>query len=64
MVGYVWFVEFMGEKFNFEILVLVFVFLIVDKLLKRVVERWEFEFGNWKVKEDCVKVKILFVFLE
>lgn len=50
VVGYVRFVEFMGEKFNFEILVLVFVFLIVDKLLKEVVEKWELEFNEEKVK--------------
>lgn len=50
VIGYVCFVEFMGEKFNFEILVFVFVFLIVDKLLKEVVEKWELEFNEEKVK--------------
>lgn len=54
----------MGEKFNSEALASVLVPLIVDKLPKRVVERWELELGNWKAKEDCVKVKTLFASLE
>ena len=36
--------------------------MIVDKLPKRVVEKWELKFGDHK--EDCVAVKTLFTFLE
>jgi len=36
--------------------------LIVDKLPKRVVEKWELETGEHK--EDCVAVKTLFTFVE
>ena len=64
VVGHVRSVESMGEKFNSETLAPVLVPLVVDKLPKRVVERWELELGNWKAKEDCVKVKTLFAFLE
>ncbi|XP_068671153.1 uncharacterized protein [Montipora foliosa] len=64
VVGHVRSVESMGGTFNTEILAPVLVPLIVDKLPKRVVERWELEFGKWKAKEDCVKVKKLFAFLE
>lgn len=54
----------MGEKFNAEAVATVLVPLIVDKLPKRVVERWELEPGDQKAKEDCVQVKTLFAFLE
>ena len=64
VVGHVRSVESMGGKFNTEILAPVLVPLIVDKLPKRVVERWELELGKWKAKEDCVKVKKLFAFVE
>ena len=62
VVGHVRSVESMGEKFRSETLVHVLVPLIVDKLPKRVVEKWELEIGD--LKEDYVKVKTLFAFLE
>ena len=52
----------MGEKFRSETLAPVLVPLIVDKLPKGVVEKWELEIGDHK--EDYVKVKTLFAFLE
>ena len=62
LVGHVRSVETMGEKFRSETLGPVLVPLIVDKLPKKVVEKWELEIGD--LKEDYVKVKILFAFLE
>ena len=52
----------MGEKFRSETLAPVLVPSIVDKLPKGVVERWELGIGDHK--EDYVKVKTLFAFLE
>ncbi|PFX12586.1 hypothetical protein AWC38_SpisGene23429 [Stylophora pistillata] len=52
------------EKFNSETFVPVLVPLIVDKLPKEVVERWELELSEEKAEQDCVKVKTLFAFLE
>ena len=63
VVGHVRSVESMGEKFNSETLAPVLVPLIVDKLPKKVIERWELELGDQKAKEDCVEVKTLFAFL-
>ncbi|XP_078357270.1 uncharacterized protein LOC144642154 [Oculina patagonica] len=57
-------VESMGEKFNSEKLAPVLVSLIVDKLPKEVVEKWELELNEEKTKQDCVEVKTLFAFLE
>ena len=62
VVGHVRSVESIGEKFRSETLAPVLVPLIVDKLPKKVVEKWELEIGDHK--EDYVKVKTLFVFLE
>ena len=62
VVGHVRSVESMGEKFRSETLAPVLVPLIVDKLPKKVVEKWELEIGDHK--EDYVKVKTLFAFLE
>ena len=62
VVGYVLSVESMGEKFRSETLAPVLEPLIVDKLPKGVVEKWELEIGDHK--EDYVKVKTLFAFLE
>ena len=62
VVGHVRSVESMGEKFRSETLAPVFVPLIDDKLPKRVVEKWELELGDHK--EEYVKVKTLFAFLE
>ena len=45
----------MSEKFSSETLAPVLVPLIVDKLPKRVVEKWELEIGDHK--EDYVIVK-------
>ena len=52
----------MGEKYNSEILAPVLVPLIVDKLPKKLVEKWELEIGD--KKEDCLPIKTLFSFLE
>ena len=38
--------------------------LIVDKLPKEVVEKWELELNEEKAKQDSVEVKTLFTFLE
>ena len=62
VVGHVRSVESMGEKFRSETLAPVLVPLIVGKLPKKVVEKWELEIGGHK--EDYVKVKTLFAFLE
>ena len=62
VVGHVHSVESMGEKFRSETLAPVLVPSIVDKLPKGVVERWELGIGDHK--EDYVKVKTLFAFLE
>ena len=62
VVGYVRSAESMGEKFSSETLAPVLVPFIVDKLPKGVVEMWELEIGDHK--EDYVKVKTLFAFLE
>ena len=62
VVGHVRSVESVGEKFRSETLAPVLVPLIIEKLPKRVVEKWELEIGNHK--EDYVKVKTLFAFLE
>ena len=64
VIGHVRSVESMGEKFNSETLAPVLVPLIVDKLPKEVVEKWELELNEEKAKQDCVEVKILFTFLE
>ena len=52
----------MSEKFSSETLAPVLVPLIVDKLPKGVVEKWELEIGDHK--EDYMKVKTFFAFLE
>ena len=52
----------MGEKFRSETLAPVLLPLIVDKLPRGVVEKWELEIGDQK--EDYVKVTTLFAFLE
>ena len=52
----------MDEKFRSETLAPVLLPLIVDKLPRGVVEKWELEIGDQK--EDYVKVKTLFAFLE
>ena len=62
VVGHVRSVESMELKFRSETLATVFVPLIVDKLPKGVVEKWEIEIGDHK--EDYLKVKTLFAFLE
>ena len=62
VVGHVRSVESRGKKFRYDTLASVLVPLIVDKLPKRVVEKWELEIGGHK--EDFVKVKTLFAFLE
>ena len=62
VVGYVRSAESMGEKFSSKTLGPVLVPFIVDKLPKGVVEKWELEIGDHK--EDYVKVKTLFAFLE
>ena len=62
VVGHVGSVESMGEKFRSVTLAPVLVPLIVDKLPKKVSEKWELEIGDHK--EDYVKVKTLFAFLE
>ena len=62
VVGHVRSVESMGEKFRSETLAPVLVPLIVDKLPKKVLEKWELEISDHK--EDYVKVKTLFAFLE
>ena len=64
VIGHVRSVESMGEKFNSETLAPVLVPLIVEKLPKEVVEKWELELNEEKAKQDCVEVKILFTFLE
>ena len=56
-VGHVRSVESRGEKFRSETLAPVLVPLIVDKLLKGVVEKWELEIGDHKegyVNENIV----------
>ena len=55
VVGHIRSVESIGEKFRSETLAPVFVPLIVNKLPKRVVEKWELKIGDHK--EDYVKVK-------
>ena len=62
VVGHYRSVDSMGEKFRSETLAPVLVPLSVDKLPKRVVEKWELEIGDHK--EDYVIVKTLFAFLE
>ena len=62
VVGYVRSAESMGKKFSSETLAPVLVALIVDKLPKGVVDKWELEIGDHK--EDYVKVKTLFAFLK
>ena len=62
VVGHIRVVESMGEKFSSETLAPILVPLIIDKLPKGVVEKWELEIGDHK--EDYVKVKTLFVFSE
>lgn len=64
VIGHVCSVESMGEKFNSETLAPVLVPLIVDKLPKEVVEKWELELNDEKAKQDGVEVKTLFTFLE
>ena len=61
-VGNVRSVESMGDKFKSETLAPALVPLIVDKLPKRVVEKWELEIGDHK--ENFMAVKTLFTFLE
>lgn len=55
-------VEYMGEKFSSEILAPVLVPMIVDKLPKRVVEKWEIEIGDRR--DESLPVKISFTSLE
>lgn len=62
VVGHVRSVESMGEKYSSETLAPVLVPLIVDKLPKKLVEKWELEIGD--KKEDCLPIKTLFTFLE
>ena len=62
VVAYVCSAESMGEKFSSETLAPVLVPFIVEKSPKGVVEKWELEIGDHK--EDYVKVKTLFAFLE
>ena len=62
VVGYVRSAESICEKLSSETLGPVLVPFIVDKLPKGVVEKWELEIGDHK--EDHVKVKTLFAFLE
>ena len=62
VVGHVRSVESMGEKFRSVTLAPVLVPLIVDKLPKKALEKWELEISDHK--EDYVKVKTLFAFLE
>ena len=64
VIGHVRSVESMGGKFNSETLAPVLVPLIVDKLPKEVVEKWELELNEEKAKQDRVEVKTLFTFLE
>ena len=64
VIGHVRSVESMGEKFKSETLAPVLVPLIVDKLPKEVVEKWELELSEEIAKQDCVEVKTLFTFLE
>ena len=62
VVGHIRSIESMGGKYNAEILAPVLVPLIVDKLPKKLVEKWELEIGD--KKEDCLPIKTLFSFLE
>jgi hypothetical protein len=62
VVGHVRSVESMGEKYSSETLAPVLVPLIVDKLPKKLVEKWELEIGD--KKEDCLPIKTLYTFLE
>ena len=62
VVGHIRSIESMREKYNAEILAPVLVPLIVDKLPKKLVEKWELEIGD--KKEDCLPIKTLFSFLE
>ena len=62
VVGHIRSIECMGEKYNSEILAPVLVPLIVDKLHKKLVEKWELEIGD--KKEDCSPIKKLFSFLK
>ena len=64
VIGRVRSVESIGEKFNSETLAPVLVPLIVDKLPKEVVEKWELELNEEKAKQDYVEVKTPFTFLE
>jgi len=64
VIGHVRSVESFGERFNSETLAPVLVPLIIDKLPKEVVEKWELELNEEKAKQDCVEVKTLFTFLE
>ena len=64
VIGYVRFVESMGEKFNSETLAPVLVPLIVENLPKEVEDKWELEHDEEKAKQGCVEVKTLFTFLE
>ena len=64
VIGHVRSVESMGEKFNSETLAPVLVPLLVDRLPKEVVEKWELELNEDKAKQDCVEVKTQFTFLE
>ena len=54
--------QVVGHEVPFRDLTPVLVPLIVDKLPKGVVEKWELEIGDHK--EDYVKVKTLFAFFE
>ena len=64
VIGYVRFVESMGENFNSETLAPVLVPLIVENLPKEVEDKWELEHDEEKAKQGCVAVKTLFTFLE
>ena len=60
VVGHIRSIESMGEKYNSEILAPALVPLIVDKLPKKLVEKWELEIGD--KKGDCLPIKTLFSF--
>ena len=61
VVGHVRSVESMGEKYTSETLAPVLVPLIVDKLPKNLVKKWELEIGD--KKKDCLPIKNTLCFL-
>ena len=62
VIGHVRSVDSMGDKFAAETLAPVLVPLVVDKLPKRVVEKWELEVKD--VQDNYLSTKALFTFLE